>query len=64
MFHIVNKVRKTASVIDALREVKKLLRTKNETRWNSIYLMLVAFLKLDEKEVTAIVLTGFNTKQE
>ena len=26
--------------------------------------MLVAFLKLEEKEVTAIVLTGCNTKQE
>ena len=41
--------------MDALREVKKLLRTKNETRWNSIYLMLVAFLKLDENEVIETV---------
>ena len=50
--------------MDALRDVKKTLRKKNSTRWNTIYLMLVAFLKLDCSEVEKILLSGCTTNSE
>lgn len=37
---IVNKGRHSTHIMDLLRETKKCLKTKNETRWNSVYYML------------------------
>jgi hypothetical protein len=44
--------------MDELRELKKVLKKKNQTRWNSIYLMLKAFLKLTFDEISNIITTG------
>ena len=50
--------------MNGLREVKKLHKTKNETRWNSIYLMIKSFLKLTCGEVEGILLKGLTTRKE
>ena len=48
----------STAVMDKLREVQKCLQSKNETRWNSAYKMLVSFLKLTNDEIDLCILKG------
>ena len=44
--------------MDQLRETKKCLKVKNDTRWNSVYLMIKSFIKLDKQELDYVIRGG------
>ena len=48
--------------MDELRAIKKVLKKKNDTRWNSIYMMLKAFVKLTPHEIDTILVRGITTR--
>ena len=64
MSNIVSKGRRTCSIMDELREMKKCLKNQNNTRWNSIYMMLKSFLRLSHSEIESIIFRGLVTKKE
>ncbi|CAF0834838.1 unnamed protein product [Brachionus calyciflorus] len=61
---IVNKGRHSCIVMDNLREVKKNLKAKNNTRWNSIYYMLKSFSQLTNSEIDSIIQNGKNKSKK
>lgn len=60
---IVNRGRHSTHVMDLLREAKKCLKTRNETRWNSVFYMLKSFSKLTNLEIDTILNCGKKGKK-
>ena len=60
---IINKGRHSTQVMDQLRENKKYLKTKNDTRWNSVFYMMKSFSKLSNAEIETILSCGKKNKK-